>query len=51
MIHICFSLYDKSGSYSKFIGTTMLSIFENIAPPPISISKYSYSARQLFDGR
>ena len=30
MIHICFSLYDKSGSYSKFIGTTMLSIFENI---------------------
>ena len=29
MIHICFALYDKSGHYSKFIGTTMLSIFEN----------------------
>lgn len=29
MIHICFGLYDKSGRYSKFTGTTMLSIFEN----------------------
>ena len=29
MIHICFALYDKTGLYSKFTGTTMLSIFEN----------------------
>ena len=29
MIHICFSLYDKVGSFSKFIGTAMLSLFEN----------------------
>ena len=29
MIHVCFGLYDKTGHYSKFIGTTMLSIFKN----------------------
>ena len=29
MIHVCFGLYDKTGHYSKFTGTTMLSIFEN----------------------
>lgn len=29
MIHICFGLYDKTGRYSKFTGTTMLSIFDN----------------------
>ena len=29
MIHVCFGLYDKNGTYSKFTGTTMLSIFEN----------------------
>lgn len=29
MIHVCFALYDKTGRYSKFTGTTMLSIFEN----------------------
>ena len=29
MIHVCFGLYDKSGTYSKFTGTTMLSVFEN----------------------
>lgn len=29
MIHVCFGLYDKTGRYSKFTGTTMLSIFEN----------------------
>ena len=29
MIHVCFSLYDKTGHYSKFLGTTMLSLFEN----------------------
>ena len=29
MIHVCFSLYDGEGHYSKFIGKTILSIFEN----------------------
>ncbi len=39
MIHICFGLHDADGRYSKFIGTTMVSIFENtITPPPISPS-------------
>ena len=32
MIHVCFGLYDKTGRYSKFTGTAMLSIFENINP-------------------
>lgn len=29
MIHVCFALYDKTGRYSKFTGTTMLSLFAN----------------------
>ena len=29
MIHVCFALYDKTGRYSKFTGTTMLSLLEN----------------------
>ena len=29
MIHVCYGLYDKDGRYSKFIGVSMLSIFEN----------------------
>ena len=29
MIHVCFGLHDKTGRYSKFTGTTILSIFEN----------------------
>lgn len=29
MIHICFGLHDKTGHYSKFTGTAMLSLFEN----------------------
>lgn len=29
MIHVCFGLYDKTGRYSKFTGTTLLSIFAN----------------------
>ncbi|MBQ3726919.1 MAG: hypothetical protein IJR52_02660 [Selenomonadaceae bacterium] len=34
MIHVCFGLYDKSGTYSKFTGTAMASIFENLNTPP-----------------
>ena len=29
MIHVAYGLYDKSGHYSKFVGTSMLSLFEN----------------------
>ena len=29
MIHICYGLYDRDGRYSKFIGTSMASVFEN----------------------
>ena len=29
MIHVCFGLYDKLGTYAKFTGTTICSIFEN----------------------
>ena len=29
MIHVCFGLHDKTGHYSKFTGTAMLSMFEN----------------------
>lgn len=33
MIHVCFGLHDKTGRYSKFTGTAMLSIFDNHMPP------------------
>ena len=33
MIHVCFGLYDKNGTYSKFTGTTILSLFENTTSP------------------
>lgn len=36
MIHVCFGLHDKTGHYSKFTGTTMLSLLENINTPPQS---------------
>jgi len=29
MIHVCYSLYDGNGRYSKFTGTSILSMFEN----------------------
>ena len=29
MIHVCFALYDRTGTYSRFTGTVMLSLFEN----------------------
>ena len=36
MIHVCFGLHDKTGHYSKFTGTAMLSLFENLITPPQS---------------
>ena len=38
MIHICYGLFDGQGLYSKFTGTSMLSIFENTSAPPNSIT-------------
>ena len=29
MIHICYALHDNNGKYSKFVGTSILSVFEN----------------------
>ena len=38
MIHVCFGLHDGDGRYSKFVGTTMASVFENtLAPVTIHI--------------
>ena len=37
MIHVCFGLYDKTGRYSKFTGTTMLSLFESHNPPSLRL--------------
>ena len=34
MIHVCFALRDETGTYSKFVGTTVLSIFENLLTAP-----------------
>lgn len=38
MIHVCFALYDKTGHFSKFAGTAMLSLFENIIAPPYTVT-------------
>lgn len=29
MIHVCYGLYDKTGHYTKFAGTSILSLFDN----------------------
>ncbi|MBD3878132.1 MAG: glycosyltransferase [Quinella sp. 1Q5] len=34
MIHVCFALYDGTGTYSRFTGTAMLSLFENANNTP-----------------
>ena len=33
MIQVCFGIHDADGQYSKFVGTTMASIFENTSVP------------------
>lgn len=33
MIHVCYGLYDKDGRYSKFVGTSITSVFENTQQP------------------
>lgn len=38
MIHVCYGLYDGDGRYSKFTGTSILSMFENLSAPPKSVT-------------
>lgn len=38
MIHVAYGLHDKTGRYSKFTGTAILSMFENISQPPPAIT-------------
>ncbi|MBE8949328.1 MAG: hypothetical protein SR3Q1_01820 [Quinella sp. 3Q1] len=38
MIHVCLALCDKTGHYSKFTGTTILSLLENTKEPSLSIT-------------
>lgn len=33
MIHVCYCFHDKTGRYAKFIGTSMLSLFEKSSVP------------------
>ena len=33
MVHVCYSLYDKTGRFSKILGTSMLSLLENASTP------------------
>ena len=47
MIHICFCIQDSTGLYSKFVGTTMLSIFENTNTLPPSITAHIFHDNTL----
>ena len=38
MVHVCFGLNDETGYSAKFVGTAMLSLFENISKPRPSIT-------------
>ncbi len=38
MIHVCYGLHDGDGRYSKFTGTSILSMFENATTPPRSVT-------------
>ncbi|MBR0260198.1 MAG: glycosyltransferase family 8 protein [Selenomonadaceae bacterium] len=49
MIHVCFCFTDKTGRYSKFVGMSMLSIFENIAAPPPSVTIHILHDKTLTD--
>ena len=49
MIHICFCLSDSTGLYSKFVGTTMFSLFENTNTPPLSVCVHILHDNTLTD--
>jgi len=38
MIHVCYGFRDAAGRYSKLVGTSMLSLFENVPPPPQKVT-------------
>ena len=38
MIHVCYGLFDGDGKYSKWTGTSILSMFENSSAPPQSVT-------------
>lgn len=49
MIHVCFALRDETGYSAKFVGTTMLSIFENIFKPLPSVTVHILHDNTLTD--
>jgi lipopolysaccharide biosynthesis glycosyltransferase len=49
MIHVCFALRDETGKNSKFVGTSMLSIFENNSKPVPSITVHILHDNTLTD--
>ena len=49
MIHVCFAVYDEAGTFSKFAGTAMLSVFENISKPLPSVTVHILHDNTLTD--
>ena len=49
MIHVCFALNDDTGHAAKFVGTAMLSIFENITKPLPSVTVHILHDNTLTD--
>lgn len=49
MIHICFALRDEEGSFAKFAGTAILSVFENTFRPLPSITVHILHSGTLTD--
>ena len=49
MIHVCFSFRDETGSFAKFAGTAMISLFENISELLSSITVHILHDNTLTD--
>lgn len=49
MIHVCFCFQDRNGRYTKFVGTAVLSIFENAVISPYSITVHILHDNTLTD--
>ena len=37
MIHVCFALYDPCGTYSKYLGAAVCSLFVNVGDAPVTV--------------
>lgn len=37
MIHVCFALYDPYGTYSKYLGAAVCSLFVNVGDVPVTV--------------